>query len=192
MQQHQQHKSSSSGSSNAPSPAALSECVYCGELVQERLLPATVALANAIIEDITARAKPHVSVDDGGTGLIVQICDRGQLHAALALPGSPVQQGADASASTELFCEWLVRSALETSEVDQVTEIATAWTKREQVAVALHHLTLQDANAIVYTQWQRSEWVLAMRARGIQQFALVLCVASGDRVTLYEPVHVFD
>lgn len=190
-QLHHLQQKSSSRSSNAPPPAAFSERVHCEELIKERLLPEAVALANAIIEDITARAKPHVS-DDDGTGLIVQICDRNQLHAALALPDSPVQQGTDASASTELFCDWLVRSALETPEVDQVAEIAVAWTKSERVVVGLHHLTLQDANAVVYTQWQRSEWVLAMRASGIKQFALVLCIASGDRVTLYEPVHVFD
>ncbi|GAB9469125.1 hypothetical protein Gpo141_00006413 [Globisporangium polare] len=180
-------------SPNAPPPTTLTEHVYCGDSIRGRLLPEATTLVNSIVADITKRAKPHISSDDG-TGLIVQVCDREQLHAALALPGSPLEQGADASASTELFCDWLVGSALGTPKVDQVTEITMAgWTKQEQVVVGLHYLTLQDANAIVYMQWQKSEWVLAMRASGIRPFALVLCIAaSGDRVTLYELVYVFD
>lgn len=169
--------------------------VYCDHLVRERLLPESLALANDIVAEIKRHAsKQQPRAADDGVGLLVQLLDRGALHEALALSSSPVSQAPDADASVAAFWDWLVQSALETPLVGQTIRIVSSQrpTTRDPLVVAFARLSLEDANAVVYRQWQQPKWIHELRASGIAQFALVLCIAPGDCSTMYEPVQVFD
>lgn len=170
--------------------------MYCDQLVRERLLPEALALANDIVAEIKQHAATQTPGDtDDGAGLIVQVMDHDALHNGLALVSAPVPPGPDAQASAVAFCDWLVQTALETPLVGQAIHVVKAsrgHAARAARVVGFTWLSLEGANAVVYRQWQRPKWVHELRRSKIGQFALVLCVASGDCFTMYEPVHVFD
>jgi hypothetical protein len=95
---------------------------------------------------------PWVKIDD--PGLVVQILNMDDLHSALALPGSPVGQGADVAASSLAFREWLIARALAVAPTSQVPTNSNS--------VAFHHLTERDANKIVYRKWHVIPWAASI------------------------------
>ena len=123
------------------SSVSLSSSVSCPDDLQESLHEETIRAVNAIC--------PHLKAED--PGLVVQILNMDDLHSALGLPGSPVNQGADAAASSIAFRNWLIAGALSVAPVSQ--------SPPNSDSAAFHHLTEREANAIVYTRWHVISWV---------------------------------
>lgn len=141
--------------------------ISCSDELRKLLRPETIRMANEIIVGLRA--------DD--PGLVVQILNADDLHLALALPGSPVVQGADAAESADAFRKWLIARALATPGVSPNSQIPP-----NSRSVAFHHLTERNANAIVYGGWQVIPWVAEIQNQAPPvEMPLVLWMAGTGR-----------
>jgi hypothetical protein len=126
------------------SSVSLSSTLSCSEELKESMCEETIRMVN----------KTSLGVTDDDPGLVVQILNMDDLHTALALPGSPVGQGADPAASSIAFRAWLIVRALAVAPASQCPPNSNS--------VAFHHLTERDANTIVYSKWQVIPWVASI------------------------------
>ncbi|KAH9144948.1 hypothetical protein AeRB84_011121 [Aphanomyces euteiches] len=142
----------------------LSRNITCDSSILSVLTQETIKLANLVVNEI--------GEDD--LGLFVQINDLNNLHAALALPHSPVAQGADANASLEAFRNWLIDGARTVNAGCQVPE-------NLNVSLAFHHLTSEQAINIAYGQWLQHHWYIEIRNSGFQEFATAFLMEGTGR-----------
>ncbi|KAH9102675.1 hypothetical protein AeMF1_020784 [Aphanomyces euteiches] len=132
-------------------------------------------MANLVVDEI----------DEDETGLVVQINDQSNLHAALALPSSPVVQGADANASLEAFRDWLIHGARNVNARSQVPE-------NSSVSLAFHHLTGPEAVDMTSGQWLKYQWCTEIRNNGLLEFATVFWMDGTERrratITIFQNI----
>ncbi|CAK4626346.1 hypothetical protein LEN26_002275 [Aphanomyces euteiches] len=143
----------------------LSRNIACDASILSVLKQETIKLANLVVNEI----------EEDDTGLVVQIHDENKRHAALALPNSPVIQGADADESLVAFRDWLIHGARNVNAGRQVPEDSS-------VALAFHHLTSGEAITIVSGQWILPRWCIEIRNSEFQEFTTVFWMeGTGQR-----------
>ena len=91
------------------SSVSLSSSISCPDDLKESLCKETIRAVNAICL--------HLKADN--PGLVVQILSMDDLHSALGILRSPVNQGADATASSIAFRNLLIAGALSVAPVSQ-------------------------------------------------------------------------
>ncbi|KAH9102672.1 hypothetical protein LEN26_013235 [Aphanomyces euteiches] len=143
----------------------LSRNISCDASILSVLTQETIKLANLVVNEI----------DEDDCGLLVQIHDQNNLHAALALPNSPVIQGADANESLEAFRDWLIHGARTVNAGSQVPEDSA-------VSLAFHHLTGGEATKkLTNGQWIQLRWMIEIQDNGLQEFATVFLLEGIGR-----------
>lgn len=81
-------------------------------------------------------------------GIIVEITSDADLHAALALHGSPVPQAGTIAESRAAFQQWIIGHAQHVSQ-GCVVDIPS---------LVLHHLSEGEAMRLVYRHWHTLIW----------------------------------
>eukprot|EP00274_Cyanoptyche_gloeocystis_P001541 CAMPEP_0196660172 /NCGR_PEP_ID=MMETSP1086-20130531/38465_1 /TAXON_ID=77921 /ORGANISM="Cyanoptyche gloeocystis , Strain SAG4.97" /LENGTH=163 /DNA_ID=CAMNT_0041994459 /DNA_START=61 /DNA_END=552 /DNA_ORIENTATION=+ len=153
--------------------------IRCAPSVLQKLDSETLDLCNSVL--------PAVTVDD--PGLVVQFLNPDDLHAALALPGSPIPPGADPLFSMNAFRAWVIQSALQAPHVGPGNHVPSA-----TLSTAFRHLTEEMANAIVYKSWHLIPWAHQIQQAGLtDRVALVLWLAGTGkgRADMFVPGQVF-
>ena len=139
----------------------LDQNIKTSQSVLDVLNEESVALANKVVKTL--------STDD--PGLVVQITDEQSLHAALGLPFSPVDPGHNVEASVAAFKNWLILSANAalgpSASHQQVGAGLLAW----------HHLSEEQAHTVIMS-WSVAHWQVAIRDRGLPEFAICLWMSG--------------
>lgn len=125
--------------------------------------PETITIAN--------RISPTLHIED--PAVIVEIVDIELLHNALALPSSPIAQGANPQASELAFRYWTVNTALLVQGITQASNHIGIY--------GWHHLSQDQALAIVYQHWHVIPWTVDIRAANVGLFARVLWMSGSGR-----------
>jgi hypothetical protein len=142
----------------------LSRNITCDSTIIDLLTPKTIELANIVVNEI----------NEEDPGLFVQITNQNNLHAALALPSSPVSQGVNADDSLEAFREWLIERAVHVNRRSQVPQ-------NSDVSLAFHQLSLDDAVKITNREWMQQRWNVEIQDNGVGEFAIVFLMARTGR-----------
>jgi hypothetical protein len=134
-------------------------CFSSSEALLSKLTSDSILLANTIASTLKR--------DD--PGLICQILSPYDLHAALALAGSPIPQAQDQLASSDAFKQWIIQQALMSPGVN-----ANNQEPPNTLSMAFHHLSEEQANDIVYQRWLCVPWVAQLQQHPQLSMPLVL------------------
>lgn len=116
-------------------------------------------------------------------GLIVwvQITNGQNLHAALALPNSPIPQGANVADSEAAFRAWIIAGAANVNPASQ-------FPANSPTSLMFHHLSVGDSFDICTGQWLNHAWYFEMlenrrgpEAARIGEFAMVFVISGTEQ-----------
>jgi hypothetical protein len=135
-----------------------------------------VAVSDAIAHAIRLAQR---GIREGICAVFVKITNTEHLHQALALPHSPLKPASTAQESAEAFLEWLRPKDVER---ETTTEMP-----------AYIFMTSECANTMVYGNWMRIPWNVAMHDAGVGAFckAYRMDWLGRNRTQLYELQQVF-
>jgi hypothetical protein len=155
--------------------------IRCDDDLKDILSQSSIELCSQIL--------PTLHKDD--PGIIVQIINKSHLHAALALPGTPIAQGANETASEDAFRAWIIAQALAAPGVGPNHQCPP-----NSVSLAFHHLTEREANSIAYSQWHIVPWVynIQQQVPALEMPLVLWMTGSGrrGRAEMFKAAPVFE
>jgi hypothetical protein len=142
------------------------------------LSSATLHISNLVFKNLVP--------DD--PALIVQLGSKASIHAALALPSSPIAPGHNQMASVTHFRNWIIACA----HVDP--RITPARRVQGPRSLAWHHLTHDEHSALYFHRWTVPGWLDQIRAANYPEAVATVLIAVAEgrgSLNLFEAA-VFD